>query len=502
MWLVVLRQGCGSWAESRGLTRGWGRDQAPAEEETGDSRGAGWAPTDLQHVLHGAAVQQTNAPAERQPLTAAAAADRASPGTQAGGRPGRDNPGDRAGRRSGAGGWRRPLLGRRNPHGASRRARAGAATVLEAGVHADLPLIPREGPVDDAALHRLRDPLEALLHPLVCPLFRHRLSGAVQQGLRLQVEAGPGGQAAAADAPHPSAGRPRRTARVVSLWAGPWAQPLCRRDRRRREQLLSLTSFRHCWGLTDWGGGGCSGYRGDPGHGHAPRASAQRRRRGRGRGGEAGQTSPRTRRPEWGAWAGPVHARHQSRRVWPEDELSRGGARCLGRRGREETRERARSRHERPKRAPNAPAAGSQRVPELQAPQRCLVYLPPGLRGRHCVAKWNDSAASHPREVTGSRAQGKKNHKSGSCSRWTRQDTVTAEKRIRQKDARKEDGRKKTRKFQCCKLFSRHHHVGNVGVPVPPLGNGILLNHCSSFRTMGRQDPAALQHPRGALWIV
>lgn len=225
------------------------REKAPAEKKARHQRGAGLAPTDLQHVLHRAAVQQTDAPAEWQPL--AAAARRSGRCAQPGGRPRRGGPGGGAGRSGGPGGRRRPLLGRRSPRGAASRSGAGAATVLETGVHADLPLIPRERPVDDAALHGLRDPLEALLHPLVRPLFRHRLGGAVQQGLGLQVGAGPGGQAAAADAPHPAAGRPGRTARVVSLRAGPRAQALSRRDRRRREQLLSLTSFRHCWELTD-----------------------------------------------------------------------------------------------------------------------------------------------------------------------------------------------------------------------------------------------------------
>lgn len=194
------------------------------------TRGAGRAPTHLQYVLHRAAVQQTDAPAERQPLASCS-----GPCAQPRGRPRRGSPGGGAGRSDGPGGWRRPLLGWRSPRGAASRAGAGAAPVLEAGVHADLPLIPREGPVNDAALHRLRDPLEAVLHPLVRPLFRHCLGGAVQQGLGLQVRAGPGRQAAAADAPHPTAGRPGRTARVVSPRAGPRAQALGRRDWRRRE---------------------------------------------------------------------------------------------------------------------------------------------------------------------------------------------------------------------------------------------------------------------------
>ncbi|KAL6035992.1 hypothetical protein STEG23_038437 [Scotinomys teguina] len=60
-----------------------------------------------------------------------------------------------------------------------RRAAAG----VEGRVHADLPLTAGKGPVDDAALHRLRDALEALLHALERPLLRHPARCDVQQGL-------------------------------------------------------------------------------------------------------------------------------------------------------------------------------------------------------------------------------------------------------------------------------------------------------------------------------
>lgn len=50
------------------LAQGLCKEKAPAEEEAGDPRGVKRAPTDLQHILHGAAVQQTDAPVEREPL--------------------------------------------------------------------------------------------------------------------------------------------------------------------------------------------------------------------------------------------------------------------------------------------------------------------------------------------------------------------------------------------------------------------------------------------------
>lgn len=55
---------------------------------------------------------------------------------------------------------------------------------VEGRVHADLPLAPRERPVNDASLHGLRDPLEALLHPLKRPLLRDFPRRDIKQSLR------------------------------------------------------------------------------------------------------------------------------------------------------------------------------------------------------------------------------------------------------------------------------------------------------------------------------
>lgn len=95
--------------------------------------------TDLQYVVHAAALQQSDAPAERQPRLVAAL-----PATS-------------------------DLL----PAGVERR------------VHADLPLAPRERPVHDPSLNGLRDPLEALLYPLKRPLLRDFPRGDVQERLRV-----------------------------------------------------------------------------------------------------------------------------------------------------------------------------------------------------------------------------------------------------------------------------------------------------------------------------
>lgn len=94
--------------------------------------------TDLQYVVHAAALQQSDAPSERQPRLVAAL-----PATS-------------------------DLL----PAGVERR------------VHADLPLAPRERPVNDPSLDWLRNPLETLLYPLKRPLLRDFPRRDVQEGLR------------------------------------------------------------------------------------------------------------------------------------------------------------------------------------------------------------------------------------------------------------------------------------------------------------------------------
>ncbi|KAJ1209759.1 hypothetical protein NDU88_005132 [Pleurodeles waltl] len=76
----------------------------------------------------------------------------------------------------------------RCPRGGARPSTAsGAGRLLaarvERGVHADLALAPREGPVNDASLHRLRNALEALLHPLEGPFLCHAPRRDVQQRL-------------------------------------------------------------------------------------------------------------------------------------------------------------------------------------------------------------------------------------------------------------------------------------------------------------------------------
>ena len=91
-------RGSGVGQKAGVLAQGLCKEKAPAEEEAGDPREAERTPTDLQHILHGAAVQQTDAPAEGEPL-AATAAGHSSPRAQSGGRP----------RHGGPGGWRRLL---------------------------------------------------------------------------------------------------------------------------------------------------------------------------------------------------------------------------------------------------------------------------------------------------------------------------------------------------------------------------------------------------------
>lgn len=93
--------------------------------------------THLENIVDAAALQQSDAPSERQPRLLAAL-----PATTS------------------------DLL--------------AAAGAVERRVHADLPLAPREGPVHDPPLDGLRDPLEALLYSFEGPLFRYCLRGAVQ----------------------------------------------------------------------------------------------------------------------------------------------------------------------------------------------------------------------------------------------------------------------------------------------------------------------------------
>lgn len=94
--------------------------------------------TDLQYVVHAAALQQSDAPPERQPRLVAAL-----PATS-------------------------DLL----------------PAVVERRIHADLPFAPRERPVHDPPLYGLRDPLETLLYPLKRPLFRDFPRRDVQERLR------------------------------------------------------------------------------------------------------------------------------------------------------------------------------------------------------------------------------------------------------------------------------------------------------------------------------
>lgn len=51
----------------------------------------------------------------------------------------------------------------------------------QAGVHADVPLVPRERPEEDPLLHRLRDPRDPLLDRLEGKVLRHDLGARVQQ---------------------------------------------------------------------------------------------------------------------------------------------------------------------------------------------------------------------------------------------------------------------------------------------------------------------------------
>lgn len=95
--------------------------------------------THLKYIVHAAALQQSDAPSERQPRLVAAL-----PATS-------------------------DLL----PAGVERR------------VHADLPLAPRERPVNDSSLDGLGDPLETLLYPLKRPLLRDFSRRDVQESLRV-----------------------------------------------------------------------------------------------------------------------------------------------------------------------------------------------------------------------------------------------------------------------------------------------------------------------------
>jgi len=95
--------------------------------------------TDLQYVVHAAALQQSDAPAERQPRFVDAL----------------------------------PVTPGLFPASVERR------------VHANLPFASRERPVNDPSLNGLRDPLKPLLYPLKRPLLRDFPCGDVQQGLRV-----------------------------------------------------------------------------------------------------------------------------------------------------------------------------------------------------------------------------------------------------------------------------------------------------------------------------
>lgn len=100
-----------------------------------------WAITSLTHlkyIVHAATLQQSDAPSERQPRLVAVL-----PATS-------------------------DLL----PAGVKGR------------VHADLPLAPRERPVNDSSLYGLRNPLETLLDPLERPLLRYFSGRDIQQRLR------------------------------------------------------------------------------------------------------------------------------------------------------------------------------------------------------------------------------------------------------------------------------------------------------------------------------
>lgn len=94
--------------------------------------------TDLQYVVHAAALQQTDAPSEWQPRVVAAL-----PTTP-------------------------DLL----------------SACVERRVHTDLTLAPRERPIHDPSLNGLRDPLETLLYPLKRPLLRDFPRRDVQERLR------------------------------------------------------------------------------------------------------------------------------------------------------------------------------------------------------------------------------------------------------------------------------------------------------------------------------
>ena len=158
--------------------------------------------TDLQYVVHAAALQQSDAPAERQPRLVAAL-----PATS-------------------------DLL----PAGVERR------------VHADLPLAPRERPVNDPPLNGLRDPLETLLHPLERPLLRDFPRRDVQQGLRVLGFARAAGRRAAAAAAAAAARSPR----------GPLALPTRRAVSRSTAEPLGrglLYALRHDSSASNGDGG-------------------------------------------------------------------------------------------------------------------------------------------------------------------------------------------------------------------------------------------------------
>ena len=135
--------------------------------------------TDLQYVVHPAALQQSDTPQERQlalVITVPASSTFLSPG-------------------------------------------------VERGVHTDLLLASRKRPIHDPPLDGLRDPLEPLLHPLERPLLRDSARRDVEQ--RLGVVRFPvprpsrsGPRAATQDSSSPL---PLPARRVV---AGPAAEPL------------------------------------------------------------------------------------------------------------------------------------------------------------------------------------------------------------------------------------------------------------------------------------
>lgn len=61
---------------------------------------------------------------------------------------------------------------------------------LQTGVHADVSFVPRKAEVDDSPLHRLGNPLVALLYPLEWYVESGHFGTKVQKRLRLPPQAG------------------------------------------------------------------------------------------------------------------------------------------------------------------------------------------------------------------------------------------------------------------------------------------------------------------------